>query len=173
MMDRATRRDDLIAEVDLALAALRRVILRGIEPAKAAPPTVSLPQPPKAAAAPPAPKPPEPREIPVSMQRVSAAGLEVDLEACTVRFPSRRGGGPATVTRRQAQLAAVLVKASPSFITRTDATARAWPDLAISSRDVTATGAVKQLALALAPIGIKVEAVPGYGMRLWAMEDGK
>jgi hypothetical protein len=161
-------RDDFIGEVDLALAALRRVILRGLDGVPTAIVAKSAAPKPVAVAS---PKSSVPREIPVSLQRVSAAGLDVEIAAGggTITFQ----GISARVSRRQAQLVGVLAKASPSFMSRDDATARAWPDLAISSRATTVPEAMRCLADALAPLKVKVEAMPGYGLRLWAMEDGK
>lgn len=160
MTPTAATRDELVEDVDQALAAVRRVILRAID-APAKPPTILQ------AIRATAPKPAAPRGIPPKLERISAAGIEIDLDERTVTFR----GFVAQVSLRQAQLAAVLAKASPSFITRSDATARAWPDLAVSSRETTATTAVKALAEALAPIKIKCEAVTGYGLRLWSMEE--
>lgn len=169
MNSAAATREELIADVDLALAALRRVIVRAIDGIAPAPQPIGQPAkmvwPPRGSAMRAA------REIPASLQRVSAAGLEIEIAA---------GGGAVTfrgisarVSRRQAQLAGVLAKASPNFIARDEAPARAWPDLAVSSRGVTIAEAMRCLAGALAPLKIKVEAMPGYGLRLWAMEDGK
>lgn len=156
-------RDQYIEEVDLALAALRRVILRGANlsteaPAKLVEALVKPIAPPKGLAV----KPSTPKAK-ASYELVSEAGLLIEITAMGGTITFR--GTSARVTRRQAQLAHVLAKASPNFIARDEATARAWPDLAASSRKVTISEALRILANAVAP-NIKVEQKPGYGLRL-------
>lgn len=144
----AQQEDELVAEVDLALAALRRVILRALDlrDRKPAPKDALL----------------EHLVAPVA-DPIIAADIEIDL---VTRTAKHNGACVTLVTSRQAQLAAVLAKASPYFIGRESATARAWPDLAVSSRATTVTPAIRALAETLGPIGITVEEFKGYGLRM-------
>lgn len=157
-MDAATaHRDDLVAEVDLALAALRRVIVKAIE----------RPMPIVTPAIEPAPTRSDKTFKPHDVH--AATGVEVNLVDFTIAFRNQI----VTVSMRQAQLAAVLASASPEFLSNDDATKRAWPDLADSTRITSIQSAMRRLASSIDRLGLKAERIHGRGCRLFASESGE
>lgn len=199
-MDAAfTERDTLVAEVDLALAALRRVLVKAIDrdrrplakavlaPGLKRAPLSSGDQTSTEAAAKqssasievatashsPVTRNPS-ADVDAMEQRealpdkdpplstVMLKGITIDVARGEIEF----NGRTAELSRRQAQLAAVLLKVSPDFIDRAQAMVRAWPDLAASSRATTISLAMYELARRCAVIGIAVSEQRGYGLRL-------
>lgn len=158
----ATHRDELVAEVDLALAALRRVILKAIDRPQIKPATVHFHQ---LKTAVPSPTPSLPPQI-FRANVAAAEGIEIDFDSCVIVFR----GQTVTASKRQIQLAAVLAKESPNFIKNAEATRRAWPDLQESSRATSIPSSIRALSRVIAPLGLKAERIYGRGCRLFAIE---
>lgn len=173
---------DLVTDIDLALAALRRVILRAIEagtPRPAAAAEIAIARAAKAAAihaarqpAPPAPRRPirQPPALPAAERincppPVEANGVTVDFAAGpagTVTYAGRT----VNVSRRQAQAVAVLARALPHVIPRGEIARRAWPDLLPLSGQTTLSQMHPPLTERLATIGLALKEMRKFGFAL-------
>lgn len=165
MNTQAAERDELVADLDLALAALRRVVMRAIDgmapandgrqplvprpivaPAKVCSPMADLPA--------------------VQSAPIVVKGISVNVDTGIIQFRD----ADAFLTRRQAQLAAVLAKASPNCVGRIDAARRAWPELAKTSHETMIGPAISALQHRLTPIGLNVVILRGVGIALRPIE---
>lgn len=160
-------RDDLIGELDLALAALRRVMVRAID---AGMPRASVPQkdmPPAIAKKAPAPPPPpalKPKPKPFIDRRPPAIanGVCVDFAASTITF----GGKSIAVSARHADAVAVLARAMPHVVPRAEIAKRAWLDLSPASGEVYLAEMREPLTARLASIGLALKVVLKFGLAL-------
>lgn len=146
---------ELIEELDIALAALRRVIVRAIErPSPSLVPAQSVSKP----------------AVPPPGKRVSESSEIIVANAITVMFapPSVAFNGKSVdLTFRQAQVAGVLAKAvGKGFIPRVELTHRAWGSLAESSRKTLIADALAVLRERLAPLGLTLNESHGFGVSL-------
>lgn len=165
-------RTELIEDLDHALAVLRRVIVRAIDTSPAKPAASSerarvvITQP----SAAPAPKPAMPVQ---RVQKVVPLPDDVTHNGVTVSFRNktvRHKGGIAEVSLRQAQVVAVLAKALPHLIPRGELSERAWPDLAISSRDQTMSTMIHPLSERLKAAHLRLHVTRKFGLSLHAEE---
>lgn len=166
----------LVEEVDLALAALRRVILRAIQapaaesnggalrremPKPVLPAAKDIATPwrsgltaPKAAV-----------QLPPA---VNALGIAVLFSPPSVTFASRT----AEVSFRQAQLVAVLAPAlGKGWVPLDELTRRAWPELAVSSREIYLSAGLSKLQEILRGLGLRLAAARGFGISLAIIEE--
>jgi DNA-binding response OmpR family regulator len=160
---------DLVADLDLALAALRRVIMRAIETAvpRTSIPGKDIPAPAakKVTAPPPAPKP-HPQPVVDRRPPAIANGVCVDFATSTVTF----GGKSISVLPRHADAVAVLARAIPNVIPRAEIAKRAWLDLSPSSGEVYVAEMREPLTARLASIGLALKVIPKFGLALMPAE---
>lgn len=177
-------RMELIEELDLALAALRRVIVRAIDagtsssattarpraakieaPSAATPARMAVPVPVPVPAPVPVPRVPAPRPAapPLPRDDVVRNDIAVCFDPARVTFAEKT----VEVSRRQAELVAVLAGAmSVGWLDRKVLAQKAWPDLASSSGDTYLSTTIEPLTNRLASIGVRLTSERGFGLRL-------
>lgn len=148
-------RQEMIEEVDLALAALRRVIVRAID---VQPGSSAAERPaPRPKAAPAEPQPPKPERPPQTIHGITICATA----PAYVTYRARR----ADVTPRQAELVIVLATASgKGWLPRATLTERAWPEIAKTSRDAYLSTCLPVLVEKLAPLGLRLKIEKGFGV---------
>ncbi len=152
-----TREDELIAELDLALAALRRVIVRALAPLAQA--HEGAPR------VPPASK----RE-----QRWSPSPIRppVQVNGISISFsPPRASYNGKTcdlASLRHAQLLSVVapILDTQSWLDRAAAARKAWPGLAEQSLSNYTSQIIPALSERIQEIGLKLTFTKGYGLSL-------
>lgn len=161
-----SERSDLVAEIDLALAALRRVIVRAMDLREMTSPAVDKRAPAPAPAILPQPTNPPawkaPRVVIDKRPPVEANGVRVDFGASTVTHD----GKEVEVSPRQAHVIAVLARAMPNPIPRDEIIKRAMPEVAASSGQSYLSEMRAPLTDRMAKIGLVLKTIFKFGYAL-------
>lgn len=159
--------DDLIADLDLALAALRRVIVRAISTGITAPTHVVETPSPKSVS--PSPTLKRDRAAPASPPSASVSHNGITISFDPPRIEWRRGSQD--LVTRHAQFLAALLPGSPQPIDRRNIIGKLW---AVGHAPASADGQLSTMAVdlraLLRPIGLNVNVVRGVGIALQPMD---
>lgn len=165
-------RSELIEELDLALAALRRVIMRAIDAGtQSEPRAAKIEQKPPKAAPPIALARPAVKAVRKPSRPARDDFVRNDIAVCFDPPSVKFAKNSVEVSYRQAELVAVLAGAmTVGWLDRKIAAEKAWPDLAVASAAATISEAIHPLTERLASIGLRFTSERGFGLRLSVAE---